>query len=90
MRIVPDTNVVLSALLWRGTPYQLLGTIRLRGDLHLCSSTTLLAELAKVLARPAATKRLTVVGRSAQAVLLELPRSCRSGRAGVCAACSAC
>ncbi len=28
MRIVLDTNVVISALLWRGPPYQLLTTLR--------------------------------------------------------------
>lgn len=42
MRIVLDTNVVLSALLWCGTPYQLLATIRSRNDVQLYSSTALL------------------------------------------------
>jgi len=32
VRIVLDTNVVLSALLWRGTPYRLLEGIRQRSD----------------------------------------------------------
>jgi predicted nucleic acid-binding protein len=30
MRLVLDTNVVISALLWRGTPYQLLTALRER------------------------------------------------------------
>lgn len=46
MRIVLDTNVVLSALLWRGTPYQLLDAIRSRGEVRLFTSPALLDELA--------------------------------------------
>lgn len=42
MRIVLDTNVALSALLWRGTPYRLLEAIRQRGDVQLISSAALL------------------------------------------------
>ncbi len=71
MRIVLDTNVVLSALLWRGTPYQLLESIRQRADIQLYSSPALLQELADVLTRPAATGRLALVGRSAQQVLAD-------------------
>lgn len=71
MRIVLDTNVVMSALLWRGTPYRLLEAIRLRSDLHLVSSTALLEELADVLSRPAATKRLALIGKSAREVLTD-------------------
>ncbi|MFN8773012.1 MAG: hypothetical protein ACK5ZQ_08590, partial [bacterium] len=35
VRIVLDTNVVLSALLWRGTPYRLLATIGQRSSIQL-------------------------------------------------------
>ena len=69
MRIVLDTNVVLSALLWRGTPYHLLATIGQRSSIQLYSSTALLEELADVLTRPSATKRLALIGRSAREVL---------------------
>lgn len=48
MRIVLDTNMALSALLWRGTPYQLLEAIRQRGDVQFVSSAALLEELADV------------------------------------------
>jgi predicted nucleic acid-binding protein len=34
VRIVLDTNVVLSALLWRGTPYRLLDAIHQRNSPH--------------------------------------------------------
>lgn len=69
MRIVLDTNVVLSALLWRGTPYRLLEVIRQRGDVQLISSAALLEELADVLMRPSPAKRLAVIGKTAQALL---------------------
>jgi putative PIN family toxin of toxin-antitoxin system len=63
--------VALSALLWRGTPYRLLEAIRRRGDVQLFSSAALLAELADVLTRPAAAKRLALVGRTASQVLAD-------------------
>jgi uncharacterized protein len=49
LRIVLDTNVVLSALLWRGKPYRLLEVTRRSGDIRLVSSPMLLAELADYL-----------------------------------------
>lgn len=71
MRIVLDTNVALSALLWRGKPYRLLEAIRQRGDIRLFSSPVLLAELADVLSRPSPTKQLAVIGRSPREVLAD-------------------
>lgn len=51
MRVVLDTNVVASALLWGGTPERL---IELAGDgrLELFTSEALLAELSGILGRP--------------------------------------
>ncbi|OHC70014.1 MAG: putative toxin-antitoxin system toxin component, PIN family [Rhodocyclales bacterium GWA2_65_20] len=71
MRIVLDTNVVLSALLWRGTPYRLLEAIRNRAEARLFSSLALLDELAEVLTRPSATKRLSGIGKTARDVLAD-------------------
>jgi putative PIN family toxin of toxin-antitoxin system len=71
VRIVLDTNVVLSALLWRGTPYRLLDAIRNRSEARLFTSPALLDELADVLTRPSATKRLAVVGKTAREVLAD-------------------
>ena len=51
MRAVIDTNVLLSALLWRGLPHLLLEQVR-NGSVTLISSPALLAELADVIARP--------------------------------------
>jgi putative PIN family toxin of toxin-antitoxin system len=71
VRIVLDTNVVLSALLWRGTPYRLLDAIRQRSEARLFTSPALLDELADVLTRPSATKRLAVIGKTARVVLAD-------------------
>lgn len=51
IRAVLDTNVVVSGLLWHGTPHALLDRVR-EGELTFISSPALLAELAEVLARP--------------------------------------
>lgn len=69
MKIVLDTNVAVSALLWRGKPHSLLQAIRQRGDLRLVSIPALLTELADVLSRPPPAKQLAVIGRSAREVL---------------------
>lgn len=69
MRIVLDTNAVMSALLWRGPPYRLLDAIRQRPRLQLYSSPVLLEELAEVLTRPSATKQLNAIGKAARDVL---------------------
>jgi uncharacterized protein len=71
VRIVLDTNVVLSALLWRGTPYRLLGLIRQQSAIELFTSAALLQELDEVLSRPVATARLALVGRSARDLLVD-------------------
>jgi putative PIN family toxin of toxin-antitoxin system len=51
MRAVIDTNVLLSALLWSGTPRALLEQVR-NGTVAMISSPALLAELARVIERP--------------------------------------
>ncbi|MDR3300721.1 MAG: putative toxin-antitoxin system toxin component, PIN family [Candidatus Accumulibacter sp.] len=71
MRIVLDTNVVLSALLWRGTPYRLLDAIRQHSETRLLTSPALLDELTEVLARPSITKRLAVIGKTVREVLAD-------------------
>lgn len=71
MPIVLDTNVVLSALLWRGTPHQLLIAIGKCSDIQLYSSTVLLEELAEVLARPSAARQLALLGKPWHEVLAD-------------------
>ena len=50
MRIVVDTNVIVSAFLWGGTPRRLLDAIK-EQQLELFTSRALIAELEDVLAR---------------------------------------
>lgn len=69
MRIVLDTNVVMSALLWRGPPYRLLEVIRADASSQLYLSPVLLAELTDVLSRRAATAQLQRIGRTAREAL---------------------
>ena len=57
MRAVLDTNVVVSALIWGGTPYKLLQAAT-DGDIELFTSPALLAELRGVLAREHLASRL--------------------------------
>jgi uncharacterized protein len=71
VRIVLDTNVVLSALLWRGEPHRLLDALRSRGEVRLFTSPALLDELADVLTRSSATKRLAIIGKTAREVLAD-------------------
>jgi putative PIN family toxin of toxin-antitoxin system len=71
VRIVLDTNVVLSALLWRGTPHQLLGALATRPTARLFSSPRLLEELSNVLSRPAASRQLSLIGKAARNVLAD-------------------
>jgi len=71
VRIVLDTNVVVSALLWRGTPYRLFQAIRQREHAQLFTSAALLEELGKVLIRPTLAKRLTLIGRATHEVLAD-------------------
>jgi putative PIN family toxin of toxin-antitoxin system len=71
VRIVLDTNVVLSGLLCQGAPYRLLEATRLQENVQIYSSPTLLEELADVLTRPSATKRLALIGKTAREVLTD-------------------
>ncbi len=57
MRVVRDTNVVVSALIWSGTPYRLIQAA-VDGTVTLCTSPALLAELSDVLTRPHLAARL--------------------------------
>lgn len=49
MRIVIDTNIWVSSLLWRGMPWRLLRLAE-AGQVELCMTSSMLAELARVLA----------------------------------------
>jgi putative PIN family toxin of toxin-antitoxin system len=57
VRLVLDTNVVVSAVIWGGMPYRLLQAAT-DGDIELYTSPALLAELRGVLAREHLASRL--------------------------------
>ena len=71
VRIVLDTNLVFSALLWRGATHQLLNALRDHPTAQLCSSTALLEELSDIHTRPAATKQLALIGKTPRDVLAD-------------------
>ena len=58
MRAILDTNVVVSALIWGGTPFKLLQTA-IDQEIVLYTSPALLAELHEVLTREHLARRLT-------------------------------
>jgi putative PIN family toxin of toxin-antitoxin system len=68
MRIVADTNTVVSGLLWSGPPRQLIDLCR-RRVATLCTSHTLLAELAEVVGRDKFVRRLQAAELSAGELL---------------------
>jgi uncharacterized protein len=72
MRLVLDTYVVMSGLLWRGKPHEILQVVlRERSNHQIYSSPVLLEKLTEVIARPAFTKRLALIGKSPQEVLTD-------------------
>lgn len=72
MRLVLDTNVVVSALLWRGAPYRLIESIRRQVEaVSVYTSAPMLVELADVLSRPQLGKRLDAIALTATEVLTD-------------------
>lgn len=67
MRLVLDTNIVLSALLWGGTPYRLLQLAE-QGELQLFTSPMLAAELREILSRSHLANKLIEKGTTADTV----------------------
>ena len=69
MRIVADTNTVVSGLLWMGNSRQVLEMAR-RGTIYLFTSAHLLAELEDVLSRDKFAYRLTSADVTVQDLVL--------------------
>ena len=61
MRIVIDTNIWVSGLLWRGMPWKLL-CLAEAGDVELCMAPAMLDELADVLSYERLQPRLEQLG----------------------------
>lgn len=74
MRVVLDTNTLISGVISPGgPPRRLLDGVRAQA-FELCSSATLLAELLDVLSREKFAVRLTEAGLSPQGIVAELRR----------------
>jgi predicted nucleic acid-binding protein len=69
VRIVADTNAVVSGLLWQGPPRRLIDLARER-TITLCTSLVLLAELAEVIARGKFARRVLACALAANAELI--------------------
>jgi len=63
MRVVADTNIVVSAFLWGGVPREILNAAH-RQAITLYTSAALIAEPEDVLAREKFAKRMSQVGSS--------------------------
>lgn len=73
MRLVVDTNVLVSAFLWQGTPGRLI-ELAAEKELELFSSRTLLDELAATLAKRKLARPLAATGLSAEQMLRQYRR----------------
>lgn len=71
VRAVIDVNVVVSGLLWHGTPHTLIERLRI-GTLRLVSSPVLLAEMPEVLERPKLNEILARSNTSLERALAEM------------------
>lgn len=70
MRIVADTNTVLSGLLWQGPPRQIIDHAR-AGTITLHTSLVLLAELAEVIGRGKFAQRIQSAQLSAAGLVAD-------------------
>jgi uncharacterized protein len=73
VRIVADTNTVLSGLLWQGSPRRLIDLARER-TLTPCTSSALLAELAEVIGRAKFAARVHDAGLAAAELVEDFAR----------------
>ena len=73
MRIVLDTNLLVSGVIADGLPRRLVDGAKV-GDFELCTSEVLLAELLNVLARSKFATRLAQAGLSPQGIVDDVRR----------------
>lgn len=69
MRLLLDTNVVASGLLWDGAPARLIDAARL-GDVELVTSRALLGELARILGRAKFARAIAATGLSGEELVV--------------------
>jgi len=63
VRVAPDTNVYISALLWTGIPHRLLRLAE-EGELTLVTTPAIMQELREVLGRPKFRLRISALQTS--------------------------
>ncbi|MES2164576.1 MAG: putative toxin-antitoxin system toxin component, PIN family [Pseudomonadota bacterium] len=68
MRIVLDTNVLISGLIWNGTPGKILAAARSR-RVEIVTCIELLNELSRVLSRKKFSLKLVALGLTVQTIL---------------------
>jgi len=73
MRVVLDTSVWVSALLWEGVPHRLLELAETE-SITLCATAETLAELREVLSRPKFAAKLTERRTTAEEVMVGVIR----------------
>ena len=61
MRVVIDTNIWISGMLWRGAPWRRLRMAE-QGEIELCITPSVLGELAAVLSYERLQPRITQLG----------------------------
>jgi hypothetical protein len=76
MRVVLDTNVWLSGLLWGGVPDQILQLVE-REELQAIGSEEILDELFQTLSRPKLQKRLGQLGIDTDSIMLAVQQVIR-------------
>lgn len=75
MRVLLDTNVVISGLLWRGAPSRLIDQA-IAGDMEFWSSEWLIAELDRSLSKPAIAQRLSLQQITARSIVDQYQAIC--------------
>lgn len=73
MRLVLDTNVLVSAFLWQGVPGRLI-ELATEQEIQLVTSRVLLDELADVLPRKKLAKKVAATGLTAAQIFLNYQR----------------
>lgn len=69
MRLVLDTNIVTSGLLWDGTPARLIDAAQ-AGEIEIYTSRMLLAELTRILKRTKFSKFIAASGLGIEGLVL--------------------
>lgn len=70
LRVVYDTNTILSGLFWTGAPTRALNAA-VEKQVLLLTTEVLLDELADVLSRPKFAQRLETIGKSVEQLMAE-------------------